>query len=773
MIIKGIVEEIIYRNTDNGYTVAVINCNDENITAVGKFPQVSQGECVELDGSFTKHNRYGEQFNASKVKIAKPNTKEGIVKYLSSGLIKGVGPVTALSIVSKFGEDTLDVIEFNPQRLTEVRGISERKANEIAEAFNEIRKMQNAVMLMQDYEISTNLAVKIYNTYFDKTELILKENPYKLCEDVDGIGFFTADRIAKKMGISEFSEFRFRAGVLHALKTACDHTGNTYVTKANLESDVCELLKISVDDINANNVLSRLVIDSLIRIFELDGEEVVVLTKYYNTEKIVGYTLNLFNEIYKNNNVDVSDSINFYEQLNKISMHQNQRDAVSLAVNSGVSVITGGPGTGKTTIVKCMLQIFKSLHKSVKLLAPTGRAAKRLSESTGEDASTIHRALVVDFLGSDMFLYNQNNKLPYDVVIVDEVSMVDIQLMYYLTRALKKGTQLVLVGDKDQLPSVGAGNVLADIINSGVISVCELTHIYRQDKDSLIISNAHLINECKMPMLNNKSKDFFFEEKAEPAAMLDSVVNLTFARLPKYLNIDSSKIQVLAPMKSGVCGVDNLNKELQDKLNPPSLKKPELETEKVIYRLGDRVMQITNNYEREWIKDSREQGTGVFNGDIGVIDHIEPNTFETTVLFEDGRYAKYNKKDLAELVLSYAITIHKSQGSEFDVVIIPVVAGAPMLLTKNLLYTAVTRAKRMVVLVGGKQNIFRMVKNKSTLIRNTLLKNFLIESADVSTLADKLEQEKSLPDNSNSSITTGADGLENQLDFSLMGDDNE
>ena len=769
MTLKGIVEEIIYRNTDNGYTVAVINCNDENITAVGKFPQVSQGECVELEGSFTKHNRYGEQFNASKVKIAKPTTKEGIVKYLSSGLIKGVGPVTALSIVSKFGEDTLDIIEFNPQRLTEVRGISERKANEIAEAFNEIRKMQNSVMLMQDYDISTNLAVKIYNTYFDKTELILKENPYKLCEDVDGIGFFTADRIAKKMGISEFSEFRFRAGVLHALKTACDQTGNTYVTKANLESDVCELLKISVETINANNVLNRLVLDSLIKIFELNGEEVVVLTKYFNTEKIVGYTLNLFNEIYKNTNLDVTDSINFYEQLNKIKMHQNQRDAVSLAINSGVSVITGGPGTGKTTIVKCMLQIFKSLHKSVKLLAPTGRAAKRLSESTGEDASTIHRALVVDFLGGD-FQYNQNNKLPFDVVIVDEVSMVDIQLMFYLTRALKKGTQLVLVGDKDQLPSVGAGNVLADIINSGVISVCELTHIYRQDKDSLIVSNAHLINDCKMPMLNNKSKDFFFEEKTEPSAMLNSVVNLTCARLPKYLNIDSSKIQVLAPMKSGVCGVDNLNKELQDKLNPASLKKPELETEKTIYRLGDRVMQITNNYEREWIKDTREQGAGVFNGDIGVIDHIEPNTFETTVLFEDGRYAKYNKKDLAELVLSYAITIHKSQGSEFDVVIIPVVAGAPMLLTKNLLYTAVTRAKRMVVLVGTKQNIFRMVKNKSTLTRNTLLKNFLIESADVNTLADKLEQENN--SENLAPLTTNSE-LEGQLDFSLMGESND
>ena len=753
MTLKGIVEEIIFRNTDNGYTVAVIDCNGENITAVGKFPQISQGECVELDGSFIKHNRYGEQFNVKTAKIAKPNTKEGIIKYLSSGLIKGIGPVTALSIVNKFGEATLDVIEFNPQRLTEVRGISERKANEIYETFNEIRKMQNAVMLMQEYNISTNLAVKIYNTYFDKTETILKENPYKLCEDVDGIGFQTADKIANKMGISPLSEFRFRAGVLHVLKTACDKTGNTYVLKTNLESDVCELLKISVDDINSNNVLNNLVMDSLIKIFELDGQEVVVLTKYYNTEKIVGYTLNLFNTVHRNKNLDVTDSINLFEQVNHITMHKNQRDAVTLAINEGVSVITGGPGTGKTTIVKCMLQIFKSMGKIVKLMAPTGRAAKRLSESTGEDASTIHRALVVDFLGSDTFVYNQNNKLPFDVVIVDEVSMVDVQLMYYLVRALKRGTQLVLVGDKDQLPSVGAGNVLADIIASGVISVCELTYVYRQDKDSLIISNAHLINDCKMPVINNKSTDFFFEEKSEPEAMLKSVVDLTYLRLPKFLNVDSAKIQVLAPMKSGLCGVDNLNKQLQEKINPPSLKKPELETEHAIYRLGDRVMQITNNYEREWIKDNREQGAGVFNGDIGVINHVEPNTFETTVLFEDGRYVKYNKKDLGELVLSYAITIHKSQGSEFDVVIIPVVAGAPMLLTKNLLYTAVTRAKRMVVLVGSKQNIFRMVKNKSTITRNTLLKNFLIESADEESLKqnnklfDEVNESSNSPEN--------------------------
>ncbi len=738
MTIKGIIQEIIFRNNENGYTVASIEANNEIVTCVGKFPQVSEGECVELEGSFIKHNRYGEQFNVAKAKIAKPTTKEGIVKYLSSGLIRGVGPVTALSIVNYFGEATLDVIEFNPSRLSEVRGISTKKADEIGEAFSEIKKMQNAVMLMQEYNISTGLAVKIYNTYFDKTEYILKENPYKLCEDVDGIGFFTADKIAQQMGISEFSEFRFRAGILHVLKESAEKTGNTFITHATLESELSNLLRIKSTEVDLNKVINNLILDSIIKVFEHDGDEVIMLSKLFNTEKIVGYTLNLLNSIVGQKNLDVEDFISYYEQVNKIKMHDNQKNAVKLAVNSGVSVITGGPGTGKTTIIKCILQIFKGMGKVVKLLAPTGRAAKRLSESTNEDASTIHRALVVDFLsGDNMFVYNSNNKLPFDVVIVDEVSMVDVQLMSFLVRALKKGTQLVLVGDKDQLPSVGAGNVLGDIIASGVINVCELTHIYRQSENSFIITNAHAINNSKMPVLDNKSSDFFYEAKKEPAEMLSSVINLTCNRIPKYLNIDTSKIQVLAPMKSGVCGVDNLNKSLQEKLNPPSLKKPEVETDKVIYRLGDRVMQITNNYERTWIKDDREEGAGVFNGDIGVIDYIEPNSLEITVLFEDGRYAKYLKKDLAELVLSYAITIHKSQGSEFDVVIIPVISGPPMLLTKNLLYTAVTRAKRMVVLVGAKQSLAMMVHNRSTLKRATMLKEFLIEGSTINAFGEE------------------------------------
>ena len=388
-------------------------------------------------------------------------------------------------------------------------------------------------------------------------------------------------------------------------------------------------------------------------------------------------------------------------------------------------MITGGPGTGKTTIIKCVLQIFKNMGRKVKLMAPTGRAAKRLNESCDEDASTIHRALEVDYNNPNMFTYNNLNKLPYNVIIVDEVSMVDIQLMYFLIRALRRGTQIILVGDKDQLPSVGAGNVLSDILQSQAIPYVSLTHIYRQN-EGLIITNAHLINEGKYPILDNNKSDFFFTEKDDTTEIMHTIVDMCTTRIPNYLKIDNSKIQVLAPMKNGVCGIDNLNKQLQKVVNPPSLTKPEIEKEWAVYRLGDRVMQITNNYERVWVKNGSE-GTGVFNGDIGNICAIDDNTGEVTVLFEDGRYVKYSKPDLNEITLSYAITIHKSQGSEFDVVIMPMVGGPPMLLTKNLLYTGVTRAKKMVVLVGSEACVKRMVKNNYTQQRFTLLKDFLTQ----------------------------------------------
>lgn len=726
MKINGIIEEIIFRNPDNNYTVVLVNNSGELVTAVGKFPLINEGENVELSGDFVAHSKYGEQFAVTEVKLKPPTSRQGIIRYLSSGLIKGVGLITATNLVNKFGESTLDVIEFNPSRLAEVRGVSPKKAQDIANEVASVKKMQNAVMLMQNYNISTNLAIKIFNFYGDNTDKILKNNPYKLTEDIDGVGFFTADKIAQEVGVGFDSKFRFRAGIVHCLKDECDKGGNTYVTKSNLENEVFELLRLNSNEYldTFQTVLETMESDGVIKIIVKDDDCIVALTKYFNLEKIVAATLNLYvlNKI--ENGINVDENINLFEQLNHIKMHEKQREAVTMAINNGVSVITGGPGTGKTTIVKCVLHLFKQMGKRVKLLAPTGRAAKRLSESCNFEASTIHRALEVDYNSPSMFKYNNMNKLCADVVIVDEISMVDIQLMYFLIRALKRNCQIVFVGDKDQLPSVGAGNVLADILASNVIPNVCLTQIYRQSENSLIITNAHLINSGKMPELNNSSSDFFFTSKQEPAEALNTIIEMCTTRIPKFLNIDSSKIQVLAPMKAGLCGIDNLNKCLQEQLNPLKGFSSEIVTERYSFRLNDRVMQTTNNYEREWVKDS-ERGTGVFNGDIGTITHIDGAINELIVTFEDGRVARYTKADLSEIMLSYAITIHKSQGSEFDCVIIPVLSGPPMLLTRNLLYTAVTRAKRMVVLVGSELCIKRMVRNNYTQKRFTLLKDFL------------------------------------------------
>lgn len=727
--IKGLIQEVIYRNDENNYTVVLVDVNDEFITATGKFPIINEGEWVELNGKFVLNKKYGEQFAVDSVKLSPPNTTDGIIRYLSSGLIPGVGPITAMNIVNRFGADTLDIIRFAPERLAEVRNVSKRKAEEISRAYEEVHQMQNAVMIMQQYKISTNLAIKIYNQYMEGTEDILKNNPYKMVEDIDGIGFFTADRIAMAMGVCEDSDFRIRAGILHVLKENSDKNGNTYMQVLALIEGVYEILKLPNLEERLEKLINKLVFDGYLQKLIINDEEVIALSQYYKIEKVIADTLLLLDADNECTNLDIEQDIRLYEQTNHISMHEHQKQAVRIAVNNGVSIITGGPGTGKTTIIKCILQIFKGMNKRVKLMAPTGRASKRLSESTGEDASTIHRALEMTGGENNRFNFNTQTKLSYDVIIVDEVSMVDSQLMYFLVRAIKRGARLVLVGDKDQLASVGAGNVLADILGSECFATMCLTQIYRQSEDSLIIVNAHEINNGKMPKMDNRSKDFFFENKDSNEEILKSIINMCTTRIPNFLNIDSSNIQVLAPMKSGIIGIDNINKCLQDELNPSSLKKHEIETDKVIYRTGDRVMQTSNNYERSWTKDG-VFGTGVFNGDIGVIEDIDINTSEVVISFEDGRVSRYVKSDLTEITLSYAITIHKSQGSEFDVVVIPALSGPPMLLTRNLLYTAVTRAKKMVVIVGTKQCIARMVHNNYTKVRYTMLKHFLITDGE-------------------------------------------
>ena len=736
MILEGSVEDIIFRNDSNGYTVAVLSHGNEYTTFVGKFLSIHIGENVRLNGKFVSNAKYGEQFSVEASEVIYPSTIAGIKKYLASGLIKGVGPVTAEAIVNKFKENTLDIMEFTPLRLAEVKGISEKKALAIGEGFNEIKKMQNSVMFLQNYNITTNMALKIYERYQENTIEFVKQNPYRLVEDIDGIGFLTADKIAKSMGISEDSEFRMRAGMLHILGENSDKNGNTYMPKSVFFRNLSTLLQLDEDEFKPSfeKVLSNLVFDKLVTTFFKHPHDVVMLTKYYFVETTVAQKLALLCVSAQQNNLDVTNEIVQFEKLNKIHFDESQKQAIKSSIQKGVNVITGGPGTGKTTIVKCIISILHEQNLKVMLLAPTGRAAKRLSESTGEDAKTIHRGLEVDFHKDvGKFVHNDTNPLDVNAVIVDEVSMVDVMLFSALLKALPRDCKLILVGDKDQLPSVGAGNVLADILSSKVINVDYLTKIFRQESGSLIISNAHLINNGEMPILDNSSRDFFFDEKSEPEVIKDTIVDMVTKRIPNYMKIDTTKIQVLAPLKSGVLGIENLNRCLQDVINPSSVTKLEEVVGATIFREGDKVMQMSNNYDLVWVKRDgymSEEGAGVFNGDIGYIHKINRQTGEITIWFEDGRECVYPRTEVSQLSLAYAITIHKSQGSEFDVVIIPLISGTGLILTRNLIYTAVTRAKKMVVLVGEKKNLKRMVGNVYTAKRFTMLADFLVAAHD-------------------------------------------
>lgn len=734
MLIEGPIEEIIFRNDENGYTVFLIDFKGALTTCVGKLVNANIGENLSLDGEFVNNNKYGLQFAFTNYEVVLPTSLSGIEKYLSSGLIKGVGPVTAKNIVQTFKEQTFDIIEMSPSSLAEIKNISMKKALEIGEKFKELKKMQNSIMFLQKYNISTNMAMKIYEYYGENTINLVQSNPYRLVEDIDGIGFLSADKIAKSLGISSESEFRIRAGILYSILNSTEKTGNTYLPKKNLLSICQELLEIKKETFENlfDNALDGLVLDKTMMKFWKDNVEVIMLTKYYFYENSVAQKLSILALTQNIEKQDLNDLITHFEEKNKISFHDEQKNAIITALNNGVTVITGGPGTGKTTIVKCIIELLKQQKQRYILMAPTGRASKRLSDSTQEDAKTIHRALeVTQGQSANKFFYNENNPLKTDAVIIDEMSMVDVALMSSLCKALPRQCRLILVGDKDQLPSVGAGNVLDDIIKSQIIPVCVLSKIFRQSDNSLIITNAHLINNGKMPIIDNHSLDFFFEEKESLDDIKKSVVDLVTTRLPNFTKEDPSQIQVLAPLKAGVCGITNLNKVLQSYLNPPSVKKLEHMVGDTIFREGDKVMQTANNYNLVWTKMNNfieEQGEGVFNGDIGYIIKIDYQNGETIVEFEDGRICTYPRTEISQLSLAYAITIHKSQGSEFNTVVIPIIAGAPMILTRNLIYTAVTRAKKMVVLVGEKKNLKKMVSNNYTVQRFTMLKKLLIDA---------------------------------------------
>ncbi len=732
MKITGTVENIVFRNDENGYSVVNLSCDKKKVTAVGNFPEIFEGQTLELTGEYIVNKKFGEQFKADEISVVEPTSLPAIEKYLASGLIYGIGPVTAKKIVDEFKEDTLTILEFNPVKLSKIKGISRQKAIEISNAYNEMKEMQNVIMFLQSHFISTNMAIKIYNVYKTKTIEIVKNNPYQLIEDIDGIGFTTADKIAIKLGIDLYGENRIKAGLVYTLKTYSEREGHTYLPRENLIQNCLEILNFSENEREiVQKSIDYLQIEGMIKNFSYHGEEICVLTKFYFQEKYIARKLYKLSYNQFEEKMNFIDNINHYQRIHKIELNGEQTDAVLASQTKGVSIITGGPGTGKTTIVRCILEMFKQQNKRVLLCAPTGRAAKRLSESCGMEAKTIHRALEMNPTENEgIFHRNENNPLDADVIVIDEMSMVDVGLFYHLLKAVRSTTRIIMVGDKDQLPSVGAGNVLRDLIESDRLHVTQLINIYRQGNDSLIITNAHLINSGKMPIIDNTSKDFFYEQGKDLISNSETIIDLVSTRLPNYFGYKPEDIQVLAPMKAGPCGIDNLNKRLQMTINP-HYSGIELASDFSRFHVGDKIMQMQNNYEQKYEKyeanGTIQEGSGVFNGDIGYIKHIEPDTHEVTIRFDDGKICRYAKTDLYQISLAYAITIHKSQGSEFDCVVIPLVPGAPIIITRNLLYTAITRAKKTVVLVGSKQILARMIHNNYTAKRYTLLKDFLIE----------------------------------------------
>ncbi len=727
-VVTGYVEHIVFRNEDNGYTVLNLENEDGEITCVGEFNFIGEGELMEMHGEYVNHSVYGMQFKVSSHEVKEPEDKVSIERYLGSGAIKGVGAALAGRIVAKFGEDTFRIVEQEPERLAEVKGISERKAREIASQIEEKKDMRQAMIYLQKYGISVTLAAKIYRHYGEKVYRVMEENPYQLADNIEGIGFKTADEIASRIGIHTDSDYRIRSGLFYTLQQAVGE-GHIYLPQGVLLKRAGELLEVEIKDIE--KYVMDLCIERKTVMKEIEGEIRVYPAHYYYMELNTAKMLHDLDIDCKMPEDTMEKRLKKVEEQENISLDIMQHKAVIESIKHGLLVLTGGPGTGKTTTINTMIQFFEREVMSILLAAPTGRAAKRMTEATGYEAQTIHRLLEVSGNPEEEgnvngFMRNRENPLEADVIIIDEMSMVDLPLMHALLSAVIPGTRLILVGDVNQLPSVGPGSVLKDIIASGRFPVVTLTKIFRQAGESDIVVNAHKINAGEPVILDNKSRDFFFLRRQDADVIISVIITLIQKKLPKYVGALPSEIQVMTPTRKGLLGVERLNTILQQYLNPPDSKKAEKEIGGRMFRVGDKVMQIKNNYQLEWEVSTRfgltvDKGLGVFNGDMGIIREIHLYDETVEVEYDEGRRVKYPFDMTEELELAYAITVHKSQGSEYPAVIIPLLPGPRLLYNRNLLYTAVTRAKKCLTIVGSDTTFQEMIQNKREQDRYTSL----------------------------------------------------
>ena len=727
--ISGYVEGITYRNEDNGYTVLTLSYGKKEIKCTGNFGYIGEGEYIEIQGERIFHDVYGEQIKVQEYRVVPATDELSLRKYLGSGAVKGLGLVLAERIVKKFGENTLRIIEEEPERLAEVRGITIRKAMDICEQIEEKKDMRDVMIFLQGYGISPALSTKIYNLYGATVYEIIKTNPYRLADDLKGVGFKTADDIARRAGVEVNASIRIKSGMCYAL-TEASTAGHTYLPKSKLVEATVNLLGLRDQYMNADGTynmelldqcFTELVLEKKLILKEIEGIEAVFLSSFYYTELNIARMLLELNISTPEDEYIVGVKLDTIERNTGIKLDELQKRAVIETQNYGVTVITGGPGTGKTTTINAIIQMFEADGLEVSLAAPTGRAAKRMTEATGHGAKTIHRLLeVAGGAGVEeteaRFGRNEQNPIETDVLIVDEMSMVDTFLIHALLKAVSIGTRLVFVGDVNQLASVGPGNVLKDIIESQRFQVVRLTKVFRQAGESGIVTNAHKINAGEKVELDNSTGDFLYIERESAQAALNATIGLIKSKLPEYVGAGEMDIQVLTPMRNGILGVTSMNEQLQKYINPPSEEKKEKEIGGVVFREGDKVMQIKNNYQLLWEQRTDEgrlidSGNGIFNGDMGIITLINNTTNYMEVKFDDDRYVTYDAKQAEELELAYAVTVHKSQGSEYPAVIMPLVSGVSMLMTRNLLYTGVTRAKKCVCIVGKKETFASMVAN--------------------------------------------------------------